>query len=729
MAEVVDSIDISQPEDKTKTTVEAFEISKQADTTVVYPSPFLKAVLTYPGLTLFLSLLLVLPLTFFGATRFSLSDPQGGQIVKETVEAEHAHAFARAVEALQSSSSTQRQPQQTKQVDMLTLYYVAGSTSKADEERTSNVLSASNVQKMWQLEEKLTSLTNFSDVCLRLDGQTSCAPIVSCIPYLINATNAATLKSSIDAMYDHSELATKDNSFGVTAKWFFEQAKEHDRYTSYVVRTQIKLGGPMFGFNNWQDDNRKQKQLMKDIYLKEAEVLLLKTMQEWKLDSKNNLNLLYNNGLLFGDETSSTILGDLLLTVGSLAFIFVIMVLHTGSFFLAGCGLLQVLLSFPVALCLYSVVFRIKLFGVLQVAGIFIILGIGADDIFILTDALKQLKIKKTNGTIMSRDERFARAFNSSFTTMLTTSMTTSFAFGMTAVIKIPTVRYMGVFAMTMVICNFIMVCTVYLSCLVIWDTYIRTSCRCCCSNANATSSGNNGSYGHNAAHNETETTDEDHGIVSAAPLSLSKCLDPYYQNIVAPRIVRHPKKIIAFFVVLSLVFLGFATQFREPDSQEPANPYWPPEHKVSRRTQIDVFALRNASADAGVQVRVVFGIDTIDRMGTDPTDDDDLGETIYVKNFDMTNPKSQEYMVQVCNAIVASASSLDIAYDNNGVLNFNCFMTIFKQWRLDRRESFPVPAYQFIGSYREFLGRNASKSVRGKYNIQQLLVFLLHII
>ena len=136
----------------------------------------------------------------------------------------------------------------------------------------------------------------------------------------------------------------------------------------------------MFGFNNWQDNNRKQKQLMKDIYLKEAEVLLLKTMQEWKLGSKNNLNLLYNNGLLFGDETSSTILGDLLLTVGSLAFIFVIMVLHTGSFFLAGCGLLQVLLSFPVALCLYSVVFRIKLFGVLQVAGIFIILGIGADD-------------------------------------------------------------------------------------------------------------------------------------------------------------------------------------------------------------------------------------------------------------------------------------------------------------------------------------------------------------
>ena len=395
---------------------------------------------------------------------------------------------------------------------------------------------------------------------------------------------------------------------------------------------------------------------------------------------------------MFNDETVTTILGDVMLTFGSLIFIFIVMLLHTGSTFLAICGLFQVLLSFPVALCLYTVVFQIKIFGVLQVAGIFIILGIGADDVFILTDALKQLKNQHT----MTRSERFTRAFSRSFTTMLTTSMTTSFAFGMTAVIKIPTVRYMGVFAMTMVLCNFVMVCTVYLSCLILWDKYIRHSC-CTC--------------------RAVEYSKEKPDINSTPPLSLSRCLDPCYQNVVAPNLVTHPKKVISFFVVLTLIFLGFATQFREPESQEPVNPYWPSEHKVSRQSNINVFALRNSSSDAGVEVRVVFGIDTINRTGTDITDDNDLGETVYVKDFDMTHSESQLYMIQVCDLIEKNADALDIAYAE-GVLNFNCFMSKFKQWRKDRRQIFPVPSNQFINTYREFLSRNASKTVRDQVGL-----------
>ena len=395
---------------------------------------------------------------------------------------------------------------------------------------------------------------------------------------------------------------------------------------------------------------------------------------------------------MFNDETVTTILGDVMLTFGSLIFIFIVMLLHTGSTFLAICGLFQVLLSFPVALCLYTVVFQIKIFGVLQVAGIFIILGIGADDVFILTDALKQLKNQHT----MTRSERFTRAFSRSFTTMLTTSMTTSFAFGMTAVIKIPTVRYMGVFAMTMVLCNFVMVCTVYLSCLILWDKYIRHSC-CTC--------------------RAVEYSKEKPDINSTPPLSLSRCLDPCYQNVVAPNLVTHPKKVISFFVVLTLVFLGFATQFREPESQEPVNPYWPSEHKVSRQSNINGFALLNSSSDAGVEVRVVFGIDTINRTGTDITDDNDLGDTVYVKDFDMTHSESQLYMIQVCDLIEKNADALDIAYAE-GVLNFNCFMSKFKQWRKDRRQNFPVPSNQFINTYREFLSRNASKTVRDQVGL-----------
>ena len=107
------------------------------------------------------------------------------------------------------------------------------------------------------------------------------------------------------------------------------------------------------------------------------------------------------------------------------------------------CLLFQV--AFPVALFVYRVLFRIHIFGVLQVAAIFIILGIGADDVFVYTDALTEQDPSAPEA------QRFSRAYRSAMTTMLTTSLTTSLAFAMTAVNKIPTVRYFGVFTALLV--------------------------------------------------------------------------------------------------------------------------------------------------------------------------------------------------------------------------------------------------------------------------------------
>ena len=568
-------------------------------------------------------------------------------------------------------------------------------------ERTTNVLTARNIQKMAALEQELLNLANFSSFCLRLDGQQHCAPIRSCLPYLKNATTEKELHASLDHLYDHSPLRDEENEQGVAAMWFFEQGKPKvNRYTSYIVKTEIRLGAPLLGYNNWDDDQSAQVRTMKKVYLQPYEKLVRETMEKWNKE-QDGLYLTYYAGPMFGDLTTKTILGDLMLTLGSLTFIFIVMTLHTGSIFLAVCGLIQVLLSFPVALCLYSIVFKIKLFGVLQVAGIFIILGIGADDVFILTDALKQLKNSKT----MTREERFARAFSKSFTTMLTTSMTTSFAFGMTVVINVPTIRFMGVFAMTMVLVNFVLVCTLYLSCLVLWDKYVRHA-KCCGGD------GENNVSKEQQQEKKTEKRTQQKSLQEPRePISLSRCLDPYYQNIVAPTLVNHSKLIIGCFFLLTAVFLGFATQFREPEDPGTSNPYWPPEHFVTRYFELGNQALRNVSLDAGIQVRVVFGVETINRTGTDPTDDNSLGVPIYVKDFDMTKQASQTYMIDVCDKLLGNAESLS-------VIKMPCFMQLFKQWRLDRQQSFPLPRHQFLDGYREFLRRNASRPVRDQVGI-----------
>ena len=95
-------------------------------------------------------------------------------------------------------------------------------------------------------------------------------------------------------MYDHSILSEANNALGVEPNWFFEQAKEHDRYTSYVVRTQILLGSPLKGYNNWQDKKREQINTMKKIYLKPVEKILQETIKQWNQEDQG-IHLLYYN--------------------------------------------------------------------------------------------------------------------------------------------------------------------------------------------------------------------------------------------------------------------------------------------------------------------------------------------------------------------------------------------------------------------------------------------------
>jgi hypothetical protein len=69
--------------------------------------------------------------------------------------------------------------------------------------------------------------------------------------------------------------------------------------------------------------------------------------------------------------------------------------LHTQSLLIASVGMLHIILSFPFAYFFLQVFLDIGGMGLLNFMALFIILGIGADDIFIFVDAWKQSAIVK----------------------------------------------------------------------------------------------------------------------------------------------------------------------------------------------------------------------------------------------------------------------------------------------------------------------------------------------
>lgn len=135
-------------------------------------------------------------------------------------------------------------------------------------------------------------------------------------------------------------------------------------------------------------------------------------------------------------------LADFMLCLGSLGFVFAYMWVKTGSFFVTFLGVTQVLMSFPVCFFIYRFVFDIKLFGALQVCGcnclcaccvtvglckvlsLFIILGIGADDIFVLLDAFRQASYTEEDFIQQDLQSRLTWAYKRANKAMFITSMT-----------------------------------------------------------------------------------------------------------------------------------------------------------------------------------------------------------------------------------------------------------------------------------------------------------------
>jgi predicted RND superfamily exporter protein len=84
-------------------------------------------------------------------------------------------------------------------------------------------------------------------------------------------------------------------------------------------------------------------------------------------------------------------------------------------------------MSVPISLVVYKLVFGITYFSLLHILVILIILGIGADDIFVFHDAWEASGQIKALRNDLSR--RTAYTFRKSAKTMLVTSLTTMVSF------------------------------------------------------------------------------------------------------------------------------------------------------------------------------------------------------------------------------------------------------------------------------------------------------------
>lgn len=147
---------------------------------------------------------------------------------------------------------------------------------------------------------------------------------------------------------------------------------------------------------------------------------------------------------------------DIKWSVFSVLFVLVYIWFHLRSLYLAVCGLLIILLSFPVTQIIYIGVFKVTMFSSLNQLVIFIILGIAADNIFVFCDAWRQSELIPVMKH--SPHRRMSYAFKRAAKAIFVTSSTTSVAFAANAGSPLIPIKAFGIYASIIVVINYGMV-------------------------------------------------------------------------------------------------------------------------------------------------------------------------------------------------------------------------------------------------------------------------------
>lgn len=165
---------------------------------------------------------------------------------------------------------------------------------------------------------------------------------------------------------------------------------------------------------------------------------------------------------------------------GSVAFVYIYLWVHSGSAFLAMCGMLHIMMSFPLAFFLYRYLFGIMPFYILSFLAIYVILAIGADDVFVFMDAWRQ---SATMGAEINRNlhTRMAYTYKRAAKAMLITSATTFGAFVATAVSPLGEVATFGLFTALLVVANYVFVITYFPAVVICYHRRFENTQGCCC--------------------------------------------------------------------------------------------------------------------------------------------------------------------------------------------------------------------------------------------------------
>ena len=278
-----------------------------------------------------------------------------------------------------------------------------------------SVFNRESILLMKEISDMVLATPGYADVCqLAYDGEGENATSLGCVPpvsplnyffptvtrhangTVANVTNDGTRSGSGDGHRRGGAIVRRGQARdGVLSRRGFRPANASQPNDP----AEVPGRRPLEGFADNSRDEEKQENKVGKLWLDAVEKALFErfgmsagflSSPYLGIPSERDVEVRWYAAYLRRRDSQLIINYDLAWAFASILSVWGYMAFSTGSVFIASLGMFEILMSLPVSIFIYKLVFRIAYLGNIQVLSIFIVLGIGADDVFVFYDAFKQ---------------------------------------------------------------------------------------------------------------------------------------------------------------------------------------------------------------------------------------------------------------------------------------------------------------------------------------------------
>ena len=352
-------------------------------------------------------------------------------------------------------------------VDTLELFYV---------HNMKNVLTEQNIRRINEIENGIFKMNEYQRTFCQLDEAKKCVKPRSIIRFFDGTYNET------DPVFYDPNFQNVTNVLNAAASnpWtkgefqFFMSHKSSSvpgNVYTLATRTNIPMGWPLEG-----PEPDKEKRAKVENFLANA---VAPKMEELKQQHAGDLEVTYFSIMYFFHEAPMAALGNLMFAIGSLTFIFLFMWSQTQSLWVTSLGLFSLVTCFFIANFIYRIVLDYRFFGYFHLISIFIILGIGADDIFVFFNTWRATGLEE----YPSLAHRLSDCFRRSAATMFFTSLTTAVAFGASGLSPLLPIQTFSVFTAILVAVNYFSVIIYFPTVVIMHHLYYENNSIVCLPN------------------------------------------------------------------------------------------------------------------------------------------------------------------------------------------------------------------------------------------------------